>query len=734
MKIVVTLVCLFLFSTLQAQLKGVVLGSTEKEKTPLYGAKAILLKSGLRAISNEDGKFEIILPKDLPDTLVVSANGYYPDTVVLDKRDRFVYLEVVLYTDQLLPEVIVRIQKGTTSISRLKTLHVEEISSGELKKAACCNLSESFETNASVDVNITDAVSGAKKIQMMGLDGVYTQLQMENIPYLRGLESSYGLTSLPGTWIESMQITKGSGTVINGYESMAGLINIELKKPFEMERFYLNTYVNQMGRNELNLHSGIQLNKKWSTALFAHYASHPFEVDSNKDGFRDMPNGLNSAFLNRYHYQGKKMEAQFGVSFYSQDLIGGSISQIRRDSTNAYNVGLDARNLSAFAKTGFFLKKTGHSLGILYHYKHHEQTNQFGLRNFKGIEDRAYSNLIYDGIIGTTIHKYKVGASIVYSNIEQSVDSLVDNREEIVPGVFAEYTYTGLRLIMVAGARYDLHNLFGEQFVPRLHLKYLLTENTDLRFTGGKGWRVPNYLIDNNSLLATSRVWVAPTEVQPEISWNVGGSVVHEFKILGRKATLSADYYHTYFENQLIVDRDMNPEFIYFRNVENSSFSNSLQTEFSFSPFRNFDIRMAYKYLDVRSVFNNELQQQVMMPKHRGFMNLAYETRNKRWNFDLTLSLFGKSRLPIVMTGPDEFTTKNTSDVVPMMGGQVTHTYKKWEWYLGGENMLNVTQENPIISVEDPFSPYFNATRVWAPVYGINIYAGMRYTLEKRKE
>lgn len=721
-------------NSVQAQLKGVVLGSNNTAKSKIYGAKVKLLGANRGVITSEEGTFEIVLPKDLPDTLVFSAMGFTSDTLLVTKKDRFISLEVVLYSDQLLPEVVASHKKGTHNISRLKTLHVEEIGAGELRKAACCNLSESFETNASVDVNVTDAVSGAKKIQMMGLDGVYTQIQFENIPYLRGLESSFGLNSMPGTWINSMQITKGTGNVVNGYESMAGLINIEIKKPQNMNRIFVNAFGSIMGRAELNFDTGFKLSDKWSSAWFVHGSGHFVEMDFNKDKFRDMPNGTNVALMNRYHYQGEKMEGQIGFNAYLDNKVGGQTNDMRNGVNKFYSVNIDSKHADVFAKTGFFMKKPLHSIGIVYNAKFQQTNASFGDRKFVGEEKRGYINAIYDGIIGSSDHKFKVGLSGVYSEIEQQMDSLNDDRIEIVPGAFAEYSFIGMRLSAVIGARADYHNLFGAQFSPRLHLKYTLTENTDLRFTVGKGWRVPNYMIDNVSLLANSKAWVAPDTVTPEISWNIGGSLMQEFKLFKKKGSITIDYYYTMFENQMLVDRDVNSSQIVFTNLNGLSFSNSLQAEVSYALSKTIDLRFAYKYLDVRATYNGKLQQQVMLPQHRGFFNFAYKTRNKRWEFDLTTSVYGTSRLPEVILADGSVSIDNRSQVYPIINAQITHNYKKWEFYVGGENLGNYRQSNPIINAENPFASTFDATRVWAPIYGINGYVGVRFTIKKEEE
>ena len=723
-----------------AQIKGLIQGADGSQKKPIYGAKIKLLQAKSGTVSREDGTFELVLPKELPDTLVISAFGYNPDTLIVSKKDRFTALNILLYSDKLLPEILIEYRKNGHSISRLKTLHVEELTAIELRKAACCNLSESFETNASVDVNITDAVSGAKKIQMMGLDGVYTQIQMENIPYLRGLESAFGLSSLSGTWIESIQITKGTGNVVNGYESMAGLVNLELKKPDEMEKIYLNVYQNIFGRSEFNFNKGIILNPKWSTGFLGHVSSTYGNIDRNKDAFRDLPTGDNTAFMNRWAYKGKKMEAQFGINFYRDRKVGGQTSFFRNEENQVdtvnYGVLINSKHIDIYGKTGFFGKRPMQSLGIVYNIKHQEIDGFFGLKNFSGLEKRGYINVIYDDIIGTSDHTIKIGTSFVAIDISQKADTLSQKRMELVPGIFAEYTYTGRRLTGVFGSRYDYHSIFRGQFSPRVHLKYLLSEMTDLRFTAGKGWRVPNFIIDNISLLASSKQWIAPSETTPEISWNIGGSLVHEMKIFERKASISLDFYHTRFENQLIVDRDDAINAIVFSNLKNSSFSNSFQTEFSFSLIKNLEIRLAYKFLDVQAKYGNEMRQQVMIPRQRGFVNIAYITRNKRWEYDFTCSVFSPSRLPIQRDFSNDtlLISDMKSPTYAMINAQITHIYKKFDFYLGGENLKNSTQKNPIIDAANPFGSKFDATNIYMPITGINIYVGIRYAIAKNKK
>ncbi len=735
MRIYISLMFLFFPFASWNQLKGVVYGSDGTKKQELYGAKIRSLQTGVGVLSNSHGEFEFIVGKNTNDTLVISAMGFFNDTIYLSKKDRFTQMEIILFSEKTLPDIVVAAKRDGHTISKLKTLHVETIGEGELRKAACCNLSESFETNASVDVNMTDAVSGSKKIQMMGLDGVYTQIQVENIPYLRGLESAYGMNAIPGTWIESIQITKGTGNVVNGYESMAGLINLELKKPENMERFYFNAYGSIFGRGELNMHGSKIFNPKWKTAIFGHAATLQGEIDRNKDGFRDVPKSINASFLNRWRYDGKRMEAQFGLTAYYEDKVGGQTGfDIKKPNLNLFGVHVENKHIDAFAKTGFFFaKKPYQSIGIVYNAKLHETKAVFGNRVFSGDEKRAYVNAVFDGIIGNTNHGIKLGMSFVFTELNQRLDTIYLPRIEYIPGAFAEYTYKGNRFTYIAGFRADYHSIYGYQFLPRLHGKYALTEKLDFRFTGGKGFRVSNVMIDNISLLATSRTWIIDSKILPEVSWNVGGSLVYEFSFFKQKATWSSDLYYTYFENQLVVDRDVDFHSIYFKNLTGSSYSISFQSELSLPFSKQFEVRMAYKYLDVKASLGGSMQQQVMIPRHRGFMNVAYSTRNKRWEFDYTVSVYGRSRLHMVHLPGNNVSMVNETDVFPLMNAQVTHVYKNWDFYLGGENIGNYIQKDAIIDAANPFGSYFDATRVWAPVQGIMIYVGVRYKIKNKK-
>jgi hypothetical protein len=714
-----------------AQIQGVVFGLTGGKKIALKQARVSLVLGKTNVLTDENGRFELVLSRTIPDTLVVTSKGFLTEKLIVNKQDRFIGLEIVLLREDELEEVIIAYKRDSKSISRLKPIMVESLGEAELKKAACCNLSESFETNATVDVNLTDAISGAKKIQMLGLDGVYTQFQMENIPFLTGLESSFGMNTIPGSWVESIQLTKATGSVVNGYESMAGLINVEFRKPRTTQRFFVNGYGNSNGRMELNLHGGQLLSNRWSTASFIHVSGLTQEIDRNKDHFRDTPLSKTMSFLNRWEYNGKRFEARFGVNGYWDERQGGQLSNI----PNRYIGATTNQHIDVFAKTGFlFPDKPRQSLGIVSQVKMHDLSGQFGKRIYGGQEKRAYVNVIYDGSFGSAIHSYKSGVSIVAQDLAQQLDSVSYIRKVATPGAFFEYTYQGVRLVAVVGARYDIQHQFGNQFSPRLHLKYILDEHTDVRISSGKAFRLANPIIDYSSYMATAKSWHLPTKIEQEVVWNTGTSVVRTLKMWHRNASIAIDYYHAYFINQLVVDRERSMDTFYFEFQNRSSFNNALQVEWSASPIQTLTVRVAYKWLQSKAMYNGSMRQQIMMPNHRVLLNIAYASRNHKWEIDATLSIYSKVRLHDIQLPDGTMAINQYGNAYPSIIGQVTHHFKYFDWYVGGENLANYTQKNPIISASNPADASFDATRIYAPVLGTVIYTGFRYEIKRKKE
>ncbi len=642
--------------------------------------------------------------------------------------------------------VILTGAKGSTVLSKKEAGLVFNIDKKELLKAACCNLSESFETNATVDVSFSNAVTGTKQLKMLGLDQKYTSLTKELLPEIRGLASAYGLNFIPGRWIESIQLTKGGSTVTNGYESITGQINTELLKNSEKPETSLNLFSDFNGRAEANITSVSPINNKWSQTFLLHGNGTFGNTDMNDDGFLDRPKGtqLNAAYLLNYNDLEKSgLGSHFGINFIKDERTSGQIGfdkKIPQDKQSLYGVGIDISRFQVWNKTGYVFKgKPYQSLGWMNQYTYHQQDSFFGLRNYSGKQHTYYSNLIFESILGNTNHKYKAGASFLYDGYDETYLTSNFKRNEIVPGAFAEYTLTGLKYTLVAGARVDFHNLAGTQFTPRLNFKYDFTPQTILRLSAGRGFRTANVFAESQQYFASNRnIQILQNGghiygLKPEIAWNYGASLQQEFKIFGRKSTVVADFFRTDFQDQVMVDLDHSPQQLTFYNLDGKSFANSFQTQWDFTPFKNFDVRLAYKYYDVQADYLDGRREVPFMAKHRGFVNLAYSTNKNNkggfWSFDMTLNLVGKQRLPNTSTNPEEFQSPTYSESYAILNAQISRNFnKKIRAYLGGENLTSYYQKNAIVDFKNPFGNYFDGGMVYAPIMKANFYVGLDVT------
>ncbi len=633
--------------------------------------------------------------------------------------------------------------KASTSLSKKEAGLVFNIDQKELLKAACCNLSESFETNATVDVSFSNAVTGTKQLKMLGLDQKYTSLTKELLPEIRGLASPYGLNFIPGRWIESIQLTKGGSTVTNGYESITGQINTELLKHSEKPETSLNIFSDFNGRAEANITHVSLINDHWTQSFLLHGNGTFGDTDMNDDTFLDRPKGtqINAAYLLNYNDLGHSgFGSHFGINFLRDERTAGQIGfnkNLPQKDQSVYGVGIDISRFQVWNKTGYVFKgKPYQSIGWMNQYVYHQQDSFFGLRNYYGKQHTYFSNLIFESIIGNTNHKYKVGASFMYDGFDEQYIDTFFKRNEMVPGIFAEYTLTGEKYTLVAGARADFHNLAGTQFTPRLNFKSDITPKTILRLSAGRGFRTANIFAESQQYFASNRQIEVLTNggsiygLKPETAWNYGISLQQEFKVLNRKSTIMADFFRTDFQNQVLVDLEKSAQSITFYNLEGKSFANSFQTQWDFIPAKNLEVRLAYKYYDVQADYLEGRREIPFMAKHRGFVNLAYNTvKNEKqgnWTFDTTLNWVGKQRLPNMTGNPTEYQLPAYSDSYFTLNAQIARNFNdKIRAYVGGENLTSTYQKNAIIDVKNPFGNYFDGGMIYAPIMKANFYVGL---------
>ena len=731
MKYIITLILVITFSGAFAQktIKGMVM---DEEHQPLTGATVRVANTTSGAITGLEGEFALEIPA-FPGQLIISFIGYVSDTLWVESDD---FLHIMLKQElSELDEVVVKSE--ATFLDKLTPMNSEVITESELLKAACCNLSESFETNASVDVSLTDAVSGAKVIRMLGLDGRYVQINRENIPLVRGLSQRYGLGFVPGTWIQSIDVGKGAGSVVNGYESMSGQINLEFKKPENSESVYLNGYVNSFGKVEVNANHARDLGEKWSTAFLLHADYLGSEIDRNNDNFLDLPKTRQVNLMNRYKYESERLMSQIGINVMLDEKAGGEKGFGFNDelaTSPEYGFLNNTSRLEVFGKTGLlFPEKPYMGWGFIYSLSRQNMEGGFGRSEYEGTQNTAYLNAIHQNIIGNTFHQYKVGASLLVDDYEETFVDSTFSRNEIVPGAFFEYSWLpGDQFSLVAGTRVDFHNIYDALVTPRLHMRYQPSEKWTFRTSVGKGFRRPNVIPENFSFLISSRELFVQEEVEMEESWNLGASVIADLEIGEKEVTFIGDYFYTSFVNQLIFDLDQSSSRLTVYNLDGDSYAHSFQLEAQMELFKNLSMKTAYKYYDVKSTINGSLQRVPFVSRDRFFLNLEYATRFEKWKADATVQWFGNKRLPDTSDKPGEFQAPAQSPDFFLVNAQVSRGFRWGTIYLGAENLLDFRQDDPIIDPENPFGNNFDASLVWGPVAGRMIYTGVRYKLKRK--
>ena len=722
----------------------------DEANLPLMGAEVYWNGTEIGVSTDDNGTFTLKRTEN-SNTLVISYIGYKTKTIKVTNSEA---LHIQLEPQSALEEVVVTQKRGNTMKSQWQVANLHTMSSGELLKAACCNLSESFSTNPSIDVNFSDAVTGNKQIKMLGLTSPYILMAEENIPAMRGASQAYGLSFVPGTWIESIQITKGAGSVINGYESISGQINYEIEKPINARPFFLNLYTSEDSRYELNAHTKVKLSDKWATSLLAHGNVRQRKSDHNHDGFIDNPIGNQINLLNRWQYSNaeKGWVSFVNLNYMKDERQAGQIDYnplTDKGTTNAWGSEVNSERFTLSNKTGYVFPDTPYkSIGLQNSFQSHRQDSYFGLNSYDIHQKSWYGNLIYNSIIGNTQHKFATGLSGTYDDYnEQLTTSALAgdfSRIDRSVGAFFEYTYdNSSNFSFVAGIRADSHNNLGNFITPRFHLRYNPWKEATFRLSAGRGKRAANVIAENQQLLASSRqLHIIGGDggklygLNPEIAWNYGASFLQAFKIWGKNAELSVDFYRTHFDNQVVVDLDHSPQQALFYNLDGKSFANSLQAEVSITPVKGLDFKAAYKYYDVQTQFTKGQLEKTLTPKHRWFANIAYETadtqenNHSQWKFDVTFNWLGEQRLPTTATNPLAYRLSDYAPSFATLNAQITRVFSKtFEVYVGGENITNYKQANGILAADAPFGAYFDSTMQYAPAFGQMYYAGMRFKL-----
>lgn len=721
----------------QHVLRGTIFEKSSPSNIPLIGANITWMGTSIGTVTDTEGKFRIETSHE-SKYLIVSYLGYTTDTVLVENGGN---IEIVIEAaSTILDAVEISHRKRTTEVSFLDVVKVQSISSKELLKAACCSLAESFDTTPAIDASVTDAITGTRKIEMLGLAGPYIQLTRENIPDVRGLAAVQGLAFTPGAWIEGMQLNTGAGSVVNGFESFTGQINVELRKPCHEEKLHFNVYASQAARFEVNTFSKEEVNENWSTATLLHVATRNQRRDHNHDGFLDMPLGKQFSFINRWKWSNNNgQEGQIGIKLTYSDNVSGQndFDPIRSSRQSVWGADMTTNRGEFWIKRGFVrLDRPYKTLGFQLSGVYHDQKSQFGLRRYDASQKSLYFNMIYQTIVDNTNHQVRMGTSFQYDRYDEMIVFDHYKRNEWVPGVFGEYTYKGNeKYSILFGLRSDYHNNFGLFFTPKLNLRYAPNEATVVRLAIGRGQRTASIFAENIGAFASNRQIIVegnntstPYGLNAEVAWNFGASITKEISFSKRRLFLSLDLNRVSFVNQIIADFDRSARKIVFYNLNGASFSNSVQLQAEINAFHWLDVKVAYRYNDVKATYDDVLLPRPLISPQRYFVNTAIRF-SKSWVLDYTINWLSSMRIPSTKDNDEAHIWPENSPSFFLSNAQLSKKWNKCEVYLGGENIFNYRLEHPIISAHDPFSQYFDSSLAWGPIMGVNVYMGVRFSL-----
>lgn len=644
----------------------------------------------------------------------------------------------------------------------------------ELFKAACCNLGESFVANPSVDVNYSDAATGARQIKLLGLSGTYVQMLTENLPAFRGASAPFALGYVPGAWMKSIQVSKGASSVKNGYESVTGQINVEYLKPEDDEGLSLNLFGTSMGRFEANADGNLHFSESLCTNILAHFENNWSHHDANHDGFLDEPRVRQYNFQNRWVWkQGRYMfhggwqvldeSRSGGQTLHAASAADSGESHAGHASTGLplYRIGVETDRYEAYMKHAVVLDgEHGTNIALMATASLHEQEALYGRKGYDVDEKNAYASLMFETSFAPE-HNLSLGLSINHDYFSETTNGLLSGPEglptggetgatsgtidpegepeslrmrssETVPGAYVQYTFNHHeRLIAMAGLRIDRSNLWGTFVTPRVHIKYMPADFLTFRASAGKGYRTPHALAESHYLLASGRRLVVG-DLKQERAWNYGLSAALYVPLARKTLRLNAEYYYTHFASQVVVDYDSDSRQIRIDNLAGRSYSHTFQVDATYPFFKGFELTAAWRYNDVRTTYGGLLLRKPLTGRYKGLLSASYKTPLGIWQFDANLQLNGGGRLPkayLLADGAPSWA--ENYHAYEQLSAQVTRWFRHFSIYVGGENLTNFRQKCPIISADAPWSGDFEPTLAWGPVQGTMLYAGIRLNFGK---
>lgn len=734
---------------IQAQntIKGVITGNNER--LPFATIYCSELKIGTE--SDEKGFYEL---RNIPNgtyTFTVSIVGFQPKNKKIECQNNTIKTSnFTLVPLAVLDEVVV---SGTLKpVNRLETpVPVEVYTKAFLKKNPTPNVFEAMQNVNGVRPQLNCNVCNTGDIHINGLEGPYTMITIDGMPIVSGLSTVYGLSGIPNSLIERIEVVKGPASSLFGSEAVGGLINIITKKTTNAPLFSADFFATSWKEYNLDVSTKFPIGKQTNALLGVNYYNYSNPVDANNDNFTDITLQDRISIFNTLNFQRKtEKEASLISRFFYEDRWGGEMQWNKnyRGGNEIYGESIYTTRYEMLGK--YELPFTEHIMAS-FSYTNHNQNSVYGATDYQAKQEIAFGQLVWDKTINK--HDFLLGTAYRYQFYNDNTPATIRPEKTAIFSVFAqnELKFTKKQSVLL-GARYDYNNNHGSIFTPRFAYKWKPKKNDVVRVNAGTGFRVVNLFTEEHAALTGAREVVITENLKPERSYNA--TVNYLKKIHTKNATVivvDLSAWYTYFTNQILPDYDTNPNQIIYANLNGYSQTIGItaNTDFVF-PF-GLSASAGITYLDTKNKQNGIVTQPILTEKFSGTWSFSYTTKNGNLTFDYTGNIYGKMRLPLL---GDLDPRAEYSPVWSIQNIQATYKkIKNIEIYGGVKNLLNWTpnKNSPflIARANDPFdenvtfdsngnavatpnNPYgltFDPSYVYAPNQGIRAFIGLRYNL-----
>nr|WP_238474538.1 TonB-dependent receptor [Maribacter algarum] len=736
---------------MQAQ-QGEISGVIADDLTVIPFANVYLEGTTIGTSSDEDGKYSL---KNIPEgkyKLRVKVLGYrdFSKTISVGSNERLTIPIQMIAASEQLEEMVV---SGTLkAVSRSESpVPVEVYSPTFLKKNPTASIFEALQNVNGVRPQINCNVCNTGDIHINGLEGPYTLVLIDGMPIVSGLGTVYGLSGIPNSLIEQIEIVKGPASSLYGSEAVGGLINVITKNTLEAPDFAADAFLTGWGEYNLDLGAKIDVGKKTDLLLGVNYFNYDQLIDNNGDNFTDLTLQDRISVFQKWSFLRKDNRIlSLAGRFFYEDRWGGELQWTPefRGGDEIYGESIYTRRWEVLGKYQLPVKE---KLLLSFSYNDHAQNSVYGNVPYLADQRIGFTQLTWDKKVGN--HDVLVGSALRYNFYDDNTPATVSADEVVIPSLFVQDEISlAKKHSLLLGMRYDYDKRHGNIFTPRTAYRWKMTDNDILRLNAGTGFRVVNLFTEDHAALTGARDVIVTEELEPERSFNLNLNYLKKiYSENGTFASVDASLFYTNFSNAILPDYDTNPNQIIYDNLNGTSISQGISANIDVVFPSGFKFLVGATFQDVKHTENGISRRQILTESYTGTWNFGYNFRNLKLSVDYTGNLYGPMRLPTLGERDPR------SDFSPVWSIQnIQFTYKgigDFEFYGGIKNLLDWTPNrgNPFIiaRANDPFDKNvvfdnngdvvptadnpnaltFDPSYVYGPNQGIRGFFGMRYRL-----